>query len=160
MIDERRNPFVPPTPATSQARDELVLASLSRRLAGRIIDLIAMAGSVTVGAVLLALPGGSSAVGGGLGAFVAIVVQAFLISTRSQSLGKAAVGTMMIDREGLPAGLVRGFVLRELPLMLLRALPGPFAALMVLDAAFVYRDDRRCLHDHLAGTRVIDVARV
>lgn len=151
---------MPPTPATSQSRDELIMASLSRRLAGRIIDLIAMAGSVTVGALLLALPGGSSAVGSGLGAFVAILVQAFLITTRSQSLGKAAVGTMMVDRDGQPAGVVRGFVLRELPLMLLRALPGPFAALMILDVAFIYRDDRRCLHDHLAGTRVVDVARV
>ena len=91
---------------------------------------------------------------------VAIAVQAFLISTRAQSIGKIIMGTMIVDRDGQPAGFVRGFVLREIPMVLLRWLPGPLRVVGVVNFAFALRNERRCLHDYFAGTRVVDVAKL
>ena len=161
MDREHHNPFAPPVAATSRSRDEPILAGPSKRLAGRLIDTFLMFGSVSVGVIVFSILGATATRGAGLGWLVAIIVQAFLISTRSQSLGKVAVGTMMIDRDGAPAGFVRGFVLRELPLLGLRALSMPvlLSVVAALDLVFIFREDRRCLHDYLGGTRVVEVAR-
>ena len=161
MDREHDNPFAPPVAATSRSRAEPITAGPSKRLAGRLIDTFLMAASGVGGFVAAAIVGASPASGVSIGWLTSIVVQAFLISTRSQSLGKVAVGTMMIDRTGGPAGFVRGFVLRELPLLGLRALsmPALFGVFAGLDLVFILRDDRRCLHDYLGGTRVVEVAR-
>jgi uncharacterized RDD family membrane protein YckC len=53
--------------------------------------------------------------GGAVGALA--IVQAFLIATRGHSIGKRLAGLRITRDDGSPAGLVRGAILRTLPLL-------------------------------------------
>jgi uncharacterized RDD family membrane protein YckC len=91
------------------------------------------------------------------------------ITRRGQSLGKMAARSCIVRMNGAPAGFIHGVVLRNWAL----AVPGlalPFlgqtmnsapawalAVLGFVDVLFIFGAGRRCLHDLLAGTRVIDV---
>jgi uncharacterized RDD family membrane protein YckC len=105
---------------------------------------------------------------------VPAAVQWTLIARSGQSLGKKAVGTIIVTMDGRTAGLVRGVLLRSVPLLVLavvsvvldtffpdatyeRIVRVAVSALIVLDPLFIFRSDRRCIHDHIAGTRVVRV---
>jgi uncharacterized RDD family membrane protein YckC len=95
----------------------------------------------------------------GLGA--GILLQAFLLTLRGQNLGKMIFGLRVVRAEDdQPAGFVRGTLLRFLiPVMIVIVL-NMFTAVvgflfLLVDLAFMARDDGRCLHDLMAGTRVV-----
>jgi uncharacterized RDD family membrane protein YckC len=101
-------------------------------------------------------------------------VQWALISRSGQSLGKKAVGTVIVTTEGMAVGFVRGVLLRAAPWLALgvvkhvlvsfaatmtfgRVFEYGTMALALVDALFIFRSDLRCLHDHIAGTNVVRV---
>jgi uncharacterized RDD family membrane protein YckC len=96
------------------------------------------------------------------GLFAVLLVQALLILFRGQNLGKLLTGVKVVraDDDG-PAGFARGVMLRfALPVSIffLLNVAFPLGFLFVaLDYAFMFRADRRCLHDLIAGTRVVRV---
>jgi uncharacterized RDD family membrane protein YckC len=108
----------------------------------------------------------------GLGALIALaaacivpmlivaIFQIYFLSKHSQSIGKHAL-KMRIVRidDDQPAGFANGFVLRSLCNNLIGILlfPVTFGAYFIIDACFIFRDDRRCIHDLIANTKVIDV---
>jgi len=47
---------------------------------------------------------------------------------------------------------------RYIPIWIVGLIPGVGIALTILDALFIFRDDRRCIHDLIAGTKVITTA--
>jgi uncharacterized RDD family membrane protein YckC len=107
---------------------------------------------------LAALAGGVAWVWAGL--LSAFFVQAVLIAWRGQNLGKLLVGIRVVRIDtGAPAGFLRGVVLRfGLPVSLVIVLNGVFMlgfVFLLVDYAFMFRDDRRCLHDLIAGTKVV-----
>lgn len=80
---------------------------------------------------------------------------------RGQSYGKRVCGIRIVDAEGRPPGwirgvAVRGFAIPGVALLLDLVGPGWGAALRVADHAFILLPGARCLHDLLAGTRVIE----
>ena len=87
-----------------------------------------------------------------------VLVQLCLLTWRSQSVGKLLLGLRIVRvSDQAPAGFVRGFLLRgTLPFMVEQI---PFLGLLfwAVDSCFIFREDRRCLHDLLAGTRVVQV---
>lgn len=90
----------------------------------------------------------------------AMLFQAVLIAVRGQNLGKLLVGVRVVRADtGGPAGFVRGVILRfSLPVTLLIVLNGFFLlgfVFLLVDYAFMFREDRRCLHDLMAGTKVV-----
>ena len=88
----------------------------------------------------------------GIGLAVTLVVQAYLLGTRSQSLGKLIVGIKIIRfGTGRDAGLTYGFFVREFLNRFLTLIP--FYGL--IDVLFIFTDEKRCVHDHLAGTIVV-----
>lgn len=95
----------------------------------------------------------------GLGA--GILLQAVLLTVRSQNLGKMVLGLRVVRTDnGQPAGFLHGALLRFLlPVMLVIVLNMFTAVLgflfLLIDLAFMARDDGRCLHDLMAGTRVV-----
>jgi uncharacterized RDD family membrane protein YckC len=103
---------------------------------------------------------------------IVLAVQAFLVARRDQSLGKMFTGTRIVRSDGRPAGFLRAFVLRTLPfnlfmwLMLFAILSLPvsdeLAAVwmiaLTIDALLVFGSRRRCGHDLLAGTVVVQTA--
>ncbi|MBI5694009.1 MAG: RDD family protein [Verrucomicrobia bacterium] len=94
----------------------------------------------------------------GLG--LALLLQALLIGVRGQNLGKLLVGARVVRVDtGAPAGFLRGAVLRfALPVSIVFLLNLAFPlgfVFLVVDYCFIFRQDRRCLHDLIAGTRVV-----
>lgn len=89
-----------------------------------------------------------------------LLLQALLIVLRGQNLGKLLVGARVVRAEtGAPAGFVHGVLLRfALPVTLMFVLNVffPLGLLFLLvDYFFMFRADRRCLHDLIAGTKVV-----
>ena len=91
----------------------------------------------------------------GIVAFVAL--NGYLLATSGQSIGKRIVGTRIVsvhDGKILPFGKVIG--LRYLPFWVIAQVP--FIGQVItglVDPLFIFRGDKRCLHDLVAGTKVI-----
>jgi len=99
-----------------------------------------------------------------------VLLQWFLITRRGQSLGKMVVRSRIVRTNGAPLGFVHGVALRNWVLSgpghLMTMLDVPqdsvlqyiYIAVWLIGVLLIYRADRRCLHDHLANTKVIDVS--
>jgi uncharacterized RDD family membrane protein YckC len=90
----------------------------------------------------------------------AMFVQTLLLTLRGQNIGKLLFGARVVRFDnGQPAGFVRGALLRFLlpvSIMILLNLAFPLGLLfLAVDYAFIFRADRRCLHDLIAGTMVV-----
>lgn len=147
------------------------IAEPGKRLMGFLVDTMAGFLSMTPG-IALALIGGLDmeenaeppalliigillVVIGGLGGFV---VQLYLLINRSQSIGKYFMKLQILDYEtDAPAGFVKTFLLRSV----VNQLIGNFTCALlyfIVDSLFVFNDERRCLHDQIAGTYVVDIS--
>ncbi|RKH35704.1 RDD family protein [Corallococcus praedator] len=89
-------------------------------------------------------------------ALLALLVQASLIRGTGASLGKRLLGIRVVRRDGLPAEVWRIALLRN---VLPMALCGYCVWFGLVDALFIVGEERRCLHDWVAGTRVVKAPR-
>ncbi|MBX3183586.1 MAG: RDD family protein [Polyangiaceae bacterium] len=80
------------------------------------------------------------------------IVQWVLICRRGQTVGKWRQQIRIEQLDGAPVGFVRGVLLRT---WIFLALALVLAVTRLIDCLFIYRADRRCLHDLVAGTRVV-----
>lgn len=170
------NPYAPPTADVDQGRQlqqgEYVLAERGTRLGAVMIDgLLALAAAAPAGVVLAFMvfkAGGSiTSIGEaelmvyGLVGLMAIMVLAFmgyqwyLISTTGQSLGKRWLGVQIVRVDGSPLGFVHGVILRSWILGALGNVPGVGPIVGLVNALMIFGEERRCLHDLIAGTRVV-----
>jgi uncharacterized RDD family membrane protein YckC len=76
-----------------------------------------------------------------------------LISVQGQTIGKWLLRMKIVVLGGSSPGFLRGVVLRNWLRIVLSVIP--FFALV--DVLFIYSQPTRCIHDYLAGTRVIDI---
>ena len=151
--------------------DAPVLASRLRRLAAAMID------NALVGFCILGIFGVLGVLGVGLelpdlvdpdlrttaqttavGYFVWLGLNARPLQGRAQTLGKMALGVVIVDESHSPAPLLRIAVDRTLSVQLVSLIPYIGVVLVIADVLFIFRADRRCLHDHLARTHVVDRA--
>lgn len=94
-----------------------------------------------------------------LGALGVCVYQWVLISRTGQSLGKKWTG-IRIDRiDGNRVTFGTGVFLRNWVPKLIGSVPYLGGIFHLVDCLFIFRDDRRCIHDHIAGTRVVRLPR-
>ncbi|HKB59724.1 MAG TPA: RDD family protein [Gallionellaceae bacterium] len=84
-----------------------------------------------------------------------ILTQSYFLKKHGQTIGKKIVGIRIVDRDGNLPGLGRLLFRRYLPICLYNAISVLGTLLAVIDVLLVFRRDRRCLHDMLAGTRVV-----
>lgn len=95
---------------------------------------------------------------GTLGLLVLVVlgIQIYLLTTRGQTMGKKLLGIKIVnfDDESNP-GFVKAFLLRALVNGLIGCVPVIGAVYSLVDICFIFREDRRCLHDLIAGTKVV-----
>ena len=94
-----------------------------------------------------------------LGLVTYLVVHGYLLHTSGQTVGKRLVGTRIVsidDNRILP--LWKVILLRFLPITVAGQIPvvGQIAAR--IDSLFIFRGDRRCLHDLIAGTKVVQAS--
>ena len=99
-----------------------------------------LAGFVTIGCAMVVLLG----------------IQIYLLVTRGQTLGKKFLGIKIVcfEDDSNP-GFVKVFLLRMLVNGLIGAVPFIGLLYSLTDILFIFREDRRCIHDLIAGTKVV-----
>lgn len=100
-----------------------------------------------------------------LGMAVMLALNGYLLVTRGQSIGKLLTKIQIVDaRNGELLTFLRVYVYRYLwmlPIVLVVAfIPGSIDDLLVnlvslVDALMIFGADRRCLHDYIAGSKVV-----
>lgn len=90
------------------------------------------------------------------GFVVHLLLHSYLLYFYGQTIGKRIMGIAIVNAANKVPGYNRIIGLRYLPFYLLGQIPG-LSTLALVDVLFIFRADRLCLHDMLAGTRVIDV---
>ncbi len=170
MSEEKseNNPFRPPEADLAvEHKTDSELASLGKRLGGVIIDSLlsmiiflpimyftgylqdAISGQVSILSTLMF---------GVLGMVVFVILHGYLLHTSGQTIGKRLVGSRIVsvaDNQILPLG--RLLALRMLPIWVATQIPLVGGLFGVIDALFIFAKDRRCVHDKIAGTKVINV---
>lgn len=146
------NPYAPPQTAGA-AYDPgvtLTLASRGERLAGAMIDGLAWG----VAAVLFAVDTIGPVLG--LAAIAAVVIANIrLLDQHGQSIGKRLVGTHIVRIDGSRASVARLMLLRSGLIGMLSLIPILGNLLQLVDALMIFGEQRRCLHDHIADTKVL-----
>jgi len=90
-----------------------------------------------------------------LGGLTFVGLNLYLIAVRSQTIGKYLVSTQITDYQtGEPAGFVKIFFIR----ILVNGLLGNIPLYGIIDILFIFGEERRCIHDYLAGTYVADIS--
>ena len=172
------NPYAPPSveteaPARDPAGGAVDLASRWQRLGAVLLDgvLGALASVPVYQSLFIGLRAQERSmnpfapyVAAGIWGVVAAVlglgllaVQAVLITRRGQSVGKILVGTRIATVAGAKADFVHAVLLRTWLPAAIALVPAVGGIVSLVDALFIFRSDKRCLHDLIAGTRVVRV---
>lgn len=86
------------------------------------------------------------------GWLIITVIQLVLLTKNGQTIGKKVVGVKIVMTDtGKNGGFVPNVLLRTFVNGLLSAIP----LYSLIDALFIFREDRRCVHDMIANTSVI-----
>jgi len=178
--EDRYNPYSPPTagPSVVAAPDDagqLILADRVTRLGARLLDgvlllvtgipalgfLFAGAAYDRVGTRPGAFGGNELMVLGGLLSVLLLPLigyQWYLLAKRGQTLGKRWTGIKIVKLDGSAVNFVSGVVLRNWVVAALGAVPYAGTCVGLVDTLMIFNDERRCLHDLIAGTKVVVVA--
>ena len=92
----------------------------------------------------------------GFAMLVLFGVQLWMLVTRGQTIGKRALGVRIVRFEDeVNPGFVKVFLLRAVVPAFIGAVPYLGVLFTLTDICFIFREDRRCLHDLIAGTKVV-----
>lgn len=141
------------------------LASRGSRLGAVLLDNICVLLALVPG--VLALVSAAESYGNdGMGAalfllvvgFIGVLgVQIYLLVKQGQTIGKRAVGIRIVDYEDgslLSAGRILG--IRQLLPGFIAGIPYVGWLFALVDVLFIFGEERRCIHDHMARSRVVD----
>lgn len=88
-----------------------------------------------------------------------VVINGWLLYRYGQTVGKRMLKIAIATMDYQVPPFNRLILVRHLPFVILAVIPSPALNLVnIVNWSFVFREDRRCLHDYLAGTQVIDVS--
>ncbi|HWB61465.1 MAG TPA: RDD family protein, partial [Chthoniobacteraceae bacterium] len=135
-----------------------VLADRGTRFGAFLLDRLLMVLSIAPGFVMIIMGGDKEhpdKVLAGCGVLLIAIlfltlmaVQISMLTTRGQSIAKRVVGIKIVkfSDESNP-GFVKAFFLRGFLVGLMSSVPSLGSIFRIVDACFIFRDDRRCLHD-------------
>ena len=90
-----------------------------------------------------------------------VIIHGYLLSKYGQTVGKKIVGTRIVDKVNgkvVPFGKI--FALRFLPFLIIGQIPFIGGLFGLTDILFIFRTDKRCIHDLIAGTIVVDAKQI
>lgn len=90
-----------------------------------------------------------------IGVLILAVYQWYLIATRGQSLAKKWLHIRIVKLDGCLPGFVHGVLLRAWVMSLITNVPYVGGIVGLVDLLMIFGQERRCLHDLIASTRVI-----
>lgn len=159
------NPYAPPSPTSEiapSARDDddepmLILAERGTRWWARVVDNL-MLGVTSVPTAIM-FTGHTRDLSAALALlilpFALLCYQWYLIATTGQSLAKRWMKIKIVRLDGSPVGFVNGVLLREWVLFGFQMIPIVGRIVGFADGVMIFGNDRRCLHDQIAGTKVV-----
>lgn len=179
------NPYAPPAADIGEQSIAIVsaagdLASRWQRLGAALLDFLPTVGALVpffIGVMTKALSGQALAAADGgnpLTPFLAagrlgvvslvllvavLVTQWTLLGLRGQTFGKIIARIRVVRLDGSRASFFHTVVVRNWPFFLCGLFLGNAGSVVgTVDTLFVFRRDKRCLHDLIAGTKVVRVA--
>ncbi|MBZ0112702.1 MAG: RDD family protein [Thermoanaerobaculia bacterium] len=159
------NPYAAPRALVvdnSPMLDTGEMARRGTRLAARLLDIFVLFSTVMVTVVPLVMLAESTSLGpevamgiGALGMLALLGYNLYLLDRAGQTIGKKALKIRIVRANGDRVSLGRLLGLRWLVPTILGGVPlvGPVFGLA--NVLFIFREDQRCLHDHLADTKVV-----
>ena len=85
------------------------------------------------------------------------VVNCIMIHRSGQTIGKRALDIAIVRTDGNRVGLARYIFLRVVPVILISLIPFVGRLINLVDPLLIFGKERRCLHDLIADTIVVDV---
>lgn len=133
------------------------------RLVAQLIDSLTGLLFLLPAGIMIALEGGdfkNVSAGASLVLFACalalMIMQGYLLTEYGQTVGKKLMDIRIVRFEdGGKAGFVKAFAVRLLLPGLFGAIPLVGPAFTLVDILFIFRPDRRCVHDLIAGTIVV-----
>ncbi len=142
------------------------LASRWKRLGGAMLDgvismVIIVPLILVTGVLQRAFSGEGMTIGQQAAFFVVgwvvfLILNGYLLANRCQTIGKVAVRTKIVDLQGNIPSFGKLLLLRYLVLGLVAQIPIAGSLVGLVNALFIFGKERRCLHDYMAGTRVVE----
>jgi uncharacterized RDD family membrane protein YckC len=176
MPAEQVPPAIDPATPGSSVPTAAPLAERSTRLAANFIDNVIAAVACLPGGLLFGAAALQALLSGrlpssedvnvaqlllGIGLLAAAVltvaiVQLWMLTKRGQTLGKRMLDIRIVRfaDEGNP-GFASAVLLRAIVPGVIGAMPYIGMVFTLVDICFIFRADRRCLHDLIAGTKVV-----
>lgn len=161
------NPYAAPSAPIGIEHEKtgLILASRGTRLGAALLDglvylVIFMPAMFVIGFEKFTDPEWANSLSTKLLFFVlgipSFALNWYFVVQNGQTLGKKLVNIRMVRTDGSPLEAKRWFLRRVLPVSLASQIPfvGPWVS--IVNAVFIFRKDRRCLHDHFADTMVVE----
>lgn len=100
----------------------------------------------------------------GMGVYLAVffLINGWLLKMRGQTVGKRICGIRIARPDGTVPGLSESFGRRIVVFAIPGMIPVPFSAALayavhMIDVLCIFRGNRKCLHDDIAGTIVVKV---
>ncbi|WP_437763214.1 RDD family protein [Sorangium sp. So ce281] len=91
---------------------------------------------------------------------ITLVLHGTFLARSAQTIGKKALNIQIVNAsDGKPAAFGTIVLRRLLPVAVVAQIPYAGTVLGFVNVLFIFRKDRRCLHDHIAGTRVVNLGR-
>ncbi len=92
-----------------------------------------------------------------IGQVLFLLVQGYLLHTQGQTIGKKLLKIRIVSLDDKLLGIGQLYFVRYLTFSLIAQIPIIGALISMVNVLFIFGQDRRCLHDRLAGTKVIEV---
>ncbi|QEG22023.1 RDD family protein [Mariniblastus fucicola] len=167
------NPFqspehaMPVHTATSMSPE---LADRSSRFVGALIDSILMIVILMPVSFLIIIPifAGSLQEAGSLtfnigyilsgfvvSQLVFLALQGYLLANKGQTIGKLVVKTQILDEQGRIPDFWPMYLKRYLAMAFIYSIPYIGGVISIVNALLIFRESRKCLHDDIAGTKVV-----
>jgi uncharacterized RDD family membrane protein YckC len=155
--------------AALKARSGGVLASPLTRLGAVLLDsLVYLGAAIPLLIGIFAMEDGSQrepppfAIGmlivGGIAVLAIAIYQMVLLSTQGQTLGKRWMKVRIVRHEdGGPVGFGKAVAMRAIVPGIIGNIPIVGAFFSLADPLFIFGSEHRCLHDMIAGTKVVCV---
>lgn len=165
------NPYERPTAAIADTTVDNELAGLGDRFAAALLDgvimllvigpLMFLGGywqTVMSAAAAGQRPGfGYTLMWAGIGFVALVVVQGVPLAKAGQTWGKKMCRIRIVNLDGETPSLGGILLLRYLPVQIVSTIPAVGVLMTLVDILLIFGRDRRCLHDRIAGTRVIRI---
>ena len=79
-----------------------------------------------------------------------------MLSNYGQTVGKKVLDIKIVGMDGNKLEFLPLIGLRYAPLWIASYVPVVGGILAIVNILFIFRKDRRCIHDHIAGTQVVE----